>query len=193
MLSKNELDKLFYEARTFNAFTDRRVEDDTIKSLYNLMKWGPTAFNCQPARYLFLKSKEERARLLPHMMEGNRVKTEKAPMTVIIAQDSQFYEFLPEQFPAMDMKSSMENNKDLAYSTAFRGSSMQGAYFIIAARALGLDVGPMTGFNFEAVNKEFFSDGRWEVNFIANFGYGDVSGNYPRGPRLDFDTVARIL
>lgn len=192
-LDKNALDQLFLEARTYNEFLDTPISQDTMKELYDLFKWGPTSMNTQPARFVFLSSPESRERLLPALAPGNAEKTRNAPLTVIVAFDSEFYENLPTQFSAYDAKPMFENNHDLASATAFRNSSLQGAYVMLAARALGLSVGAMSGFDPAAVNAEFFADGRFKTNFIINLGYGKPEGFHPRGPRLGFDEVADIL
>ncbi|MFT3851011.1 MAG: malonic semialdehyde reductase [Propionivibrio sp.] len=187
------LEQVFTGARTFNTFTDRPVSDATLRELYDLLRWGPTSMNSQPGRYVFLRSKESRQRLIPALSPGNQAKTLAAPVTIIVAQDTRFFENLPTQFPAYDARPTFEANAVLAESTAFRNSTLQGAYLIIAARILGLDCGPMSGFDPAKVNAEFFPDGRWKANFLVNLGYGDPSGNYPRGPRLPFDSVAQLL
>jgi len=186
-------EQIFVSARTFNKFTDRTVNDETVRRLYDLLKWGPTSMNAQPGRYLVLRSAEARARLLPALAPSNADKTRLAPLTVIVAHDSRFYDQLPTQFPAYDAKPMFEANAELAAMTALRNSSLQGAYLIVAARMLGLDAGPMSGFDNARVDAEFFPDGDWKSNFIVNLGYGDASGNYPRGPRLPFDTAVRVL
>lgn len=186
------LAQTFLEARTFNKFTDRPVTDDTLRQVYDLAKWGPTSMNSQPARYVFVRSAEAKGRLAVALAPGNAAKTLAAPVTVIVASDTRFFDHLPEQFPAMDAKPMFEGNAGLAEGTALRNSALQGAYLMIAARQLGLDCGPMSGFDPGKVNEAFFADGRWKVNFLINLGYGDASGNYPRGPRLPFDTVATI-
>lgn len=187
------LEQAFVSARTFNQFTHQAVSDATLRQLYDLLRWGPTSMNAQPARFVFLRTPESRQRLLPALMPTNQAKTLAAPVTVIIAQDSRFFDNLPTQFPAYDAKPMFEANPAMAEETAFRNSSLQGAYLIIAARLLGLDCGPMSGFDSAAVNAEFFPDGKWKANFIVNLGYGDPAGNYPRGPRLPFETVAQML
>jgi 3-hydroxypropanoate dehydrogenase len=188
------LEQAFLSARTFNKFKTDPISDAQIHELYELLKWGPTSVNAQPGRYLFLRSEEAKLRLKPALMGGNVDKTMAAPVVVIVAMDTQFYEFLPEQFPAMPVAKSMfDGNPAFAEATAFRNSSLQGAYLMVAARMLGLDCGPMSGFDAARVDAEFFPDGRWKANFLVNLGHGDPSGNYPRGPRLPFDGVARIL
>ncbi|NMG35624.1 malonic semialdehyde reductase [Azoarcus sp. TTM-91] len=188
------LDLIFRTARSFNRFTDQPVSDDTLRQLYELLKWGPTSMNCQPARYVFVKSAEAKARLKPGLAPGNADKTMAAPVTVIVAQDPRFYEQLPAQFPAVPGARDMfAGNAALADATAFRNSSLQAAYLIVAARALGLDCGPMSGFDAAKVDAEFFPGGEFKSNMLINLGYGDAAGNYPRGPRLGFDEVARIV
>ncbi len=187
------LEQAFTHARTFNKFTDQPVSDAMLHQLYDLLRWGPTSMNSQPARFVFLRTHESRQRLLPALAPSNQEKTLAAPVTVIVAQDTRFFDHLPTQFPAYDAKPMFEANTALAESTAFRNSSLQGAYLIIAARMLGLDCGPMSGFDAAKVNAEFFPEGQWKANFLVNLGYGDPSGNHPRGPRLPFKTVAQIL
>ena len=192
-LDQRSLDQLFFNAHSYNNFTDQAVSEDTIRELYEMMKWTPTSMNTQPARFVFIRSPEARERLLPAMLASNVEKTRQAPLTVIIAADSAFYEHLPSQFKAYDAAPMFANNAALAESTAFRNSTLQGAYLIMAARALGLDAGPMSGFDAAKVNAEFFPDGRWSANFIVNLGHGATEGgHYPRGPRLAFEQVARI-
>ena len=157
------------------------------------MKWAPTSMNCQPARFVFLRSAEAKARLKSALSPNNLAKTLAAPVVVIVAMDTRFYEHLPTQFPAYDAKPMFEANAALAEATAFRNSSLQGAYFIIAARLHGLDCGPMSGFDAGKLNAEFFADGRLKANFLINLGHGDASGNHPRGPRLPFAEATQLL
>ncbi len=186
--------QVFTEARTFNRFKPETIGDETLHQLYELMKWGPTSMNAQPGRYLFLRSEAAKQRLKPALSAGNADKTMAAPVVVIVAMDTQFHEHLPAQFPAMPAAQAMfTGNAALSAATAFRNSSLQGAYLMVAARMLGLDCAPMSGFDAAKVNAEFFPDGRWAANFLVNIGHGDASGNYPRGPRLPFDTAAQIL
>jgi len=188
------LEQAFLSARTFNAFTPKPVEDETILKLYDLMRWGPTSMNSQPGRYIFVRSSAAKQKLTDALAAGNVAKTMAAPVTVIVAMDTRFYEHLPSQFPSSPNASeTMAKNEALAHSTAFRNSSLQGAYLILAARLLGLDCGPMSGFDADKLNAAFFPDGRYKANFLINLGYGDPSGNYPRGPRLAFDEAAQIL
>lgn len=192
-IDSSALDQIFLNARTFNRFNPQPVDDATLRRLYDLLKCGPTSFNCQPARFVFLRSAAARERLRPALAPGNADKTMAAPLTVIVATDTRFFEYLPEQFPAVDALRLFADNPELAERTAFRNGTLQGAYLIIAARAIGLDCGPMSGFDNAKVDAEFFPDGRWRSNFLVNLGYGDPAGNYPRGPRLLFEAAARIL
>ncbi len=192
-LSHESLAQLFFDARTHNGFASEPLAESTLRQLYELMKWGPTSMNCQPARLLFVTSPEGKARLAPALSPGNLEKTMAAPATVIVATDSRFYEHLPRMFPAYDAKPMFEGNAELAASTAFRNGTLQGAYLIIAARALGLDCGPMSGFDAAKVNAEFFPDGRYAANFICNLGKGQPDKLHPRGPRLSFEEACRLV
>jgi 3-hydroxypropanoate dehydrogenase len=192
-LSLEALNQAFIQGRTFSKFTDQAVDPALLQRVVELSQWGATAFNMQPARYVFVTSAAAKARLKPTLMAGNQDKSVAAPVNVIVAMDSRFYEHLPAQFPAFDAAPMFSGNPAMAQAAAFRNSSLQGAYFMIAARMLGLDCGPMSGFDADALNAEFFPDGRYKANFLINLGYGDASGNYPRGPRLGFDTVASIV
>lgn len=187
------LNQLFRDARTVHAFAPVPVSDELIARLYELLKWGPTAFNAQPARFLFVRSAEAKARLRPALSSGNQAQTEAAAVSVIVAHDTRFQDQLPTQFPAYDAKPLFDGNPALAQATALRNSSLQGAYLILAARALGLDAGPQSGFNPQLVNETFFPDGRWQVNFIVNLGIADHAATHPRGPRLAFEDVAQII
>jgi 3-hydroxypropanoate dehydrogenase len=193
VLDDSTLDQLFREARSVHTFTSEPVSDATIHALHELLKWGPTASNTQPARFVFLKSPESRARLAPALSKGNHDKTLAAPLTVIVAYDTQFYEHSKITFPFSDVASAYQNKPELIESTALRNSSLQGAYLILAARALGLTAGPMSGFNAKLLNEEFFADGRFRVNFLINLGYFDGSPIRPRAPRLAFEIAAQIL
>jgi nitroreductase len=186
-------DLLFRNARTYNGWQDRPIPAETLKQLYDLLKWAPTSFNCQPARFVFVVSKEAKARLKPHLIPSNAEKTMKASACVIVAYDTKFYEHLPRNFPAYDAKPMFESNPELADVTAKRNGSLQGGYLIMAARSLGLDCGPMSGFNPAGVDAEFFSDGRYKSNFLCNLGSGTEENLYPRGPRFEFDEVCQIL
>lgn len=187
-------EQLFDDARTHNAWLDRPVPDELLHRLYDLMKWGPTSANCCPARILFVKTPEAKARLVPCMSEGNQAKTAAAPVTAIIGMDMQFYEKLPQLFPHNpEARSWFEGKPEVIQSTAFRNSSLQGGYFIMAARALGLDCGPMSGFDAPRVDAEFWLGTAVKTNFICNLGYGDPSQLFPRSPRLAFEQACRIV
>jgi 3-hydroxypropanoate dehydrogenase len=193
-LDDRSLDQAFRLARTFNKFRPEPVSEETLRRLYELLKWGPTSMNAQPGRFVFLRSAQARQRLEPALSAGNRDKTLAAPVVVIVATDTRFHEFLPEQFPAFPGgRALFEGNAALSEATAARSGTLQGAYLILAARMLGLDCGPMSGFDAAKVDAEFFPDGRWKANFLVNLGYGDASGNHPRGPRLPFEVAARVL
>jgi 3-hydroxypropanoate dehydrogenase len=191
-LSTEALDQLFVHARTYNGFRSEPIPDATLQRLYELMKWGPTSMNCQPARLVFVTTPAGKARLAPALSPGNLDKTLAAPATVIIATDSRFYEHLPTMFPAYDAKPMFEANAELAASTAFRNGTLQGAYLIVAARALGLDCGPMSGFDAGKLNAAFFPDGRYQANFLCNLGIGDPDSLHPRGQRLTFEEACQI-
>lgn len=186
------LDTLFRTARTHNRWRNREVPDELLVQLYDTMKWGPTSMNCTPARLVFIKSPAAKNRLKPALATGNLEKTLAAPVTVIVAHDRRFYEHMPTLFPHQDVKSLFADNPALAESTMTRNGTLQGAYLIIAARALGLDVGPMSGFDNVKLDAEFFPDGRYRSDFLANLGYGDDEGLCPRGPRLSFTQAATI-
>ena len=192
-LPEASLKQLFTDARTVNGFQNAPISDTTLHALYDLLKWGPTAFNAQPARYVFVRSAEAKEKLKPALSPGNVAQTMAASVTVIVAQDTRFYEHLPSQFPAYDAKPLFEANAQLTEQTAMRNSSLQGAYLILAARALGLDAGPQSGFNPEFVNQAFFPDGRYRANFLVNLGLADPAAIRPRNARLGFDEVAQIL
>jgi 3-hydroxypropanoate dehydrogenase len=192
-LSDTALDQLFTEARTRNAWSDRPVSDDLLRKLYDLTKFGPTAVNATPARFVFITSPEAKARLSPLMSEANRAKTLQAPVNVIIAQDLAFADTLPVLFPHAPGAKDWFADPAAARETAFRNASLQGGYFLLAARALGLDVGPMSGFDAAGVKAEFFAGTTVEPNFIVNLGYGTDENLFPRSPRLSFEEAASIL
>jgi 3-hydroxypropanoate dehydrogenase len=192
-LSDEALDRLFRQARTFTAWLPDPVPLAILKEIYELARLGPTSANSSPARFVFLTTAEAKARLVPALSPGNIEKTQTAPVNVIIAWDTEFHNRLPDLFPHADMRKVFAGNQALIDETAFRNSSLQGAYFILAARALGLDCGPMSGFNKDKVNAEFFPDGKWQANFLCNLGYGERSKLYPRSPRLDFDEACVVL
>ena len=192
-LSDAALAQLFTDARTRNGWTDRPVPEALLRRLYDLTRFGPTAVNMTPARFLFVTSPEAKARLLPLMSEGNRAKTAQAPVTVIIGQDIDFHDTLPTLFPHAPGARDWFADEAGRREAAFRNSSLQGGYFLIAARALGLDAGPMSGFDAAGVKAEFFPQGNVEPNFIVNLGYGSDDNLFPRSPRLSFEEAAKIL
>ena len=188
------LDQLFREARSYNAWLERDVSEEQIRAIYELMKMGPTSANQQPARLVWLKSAEAKARLARHAGEKNRPKIETAPVCVIVGMDLDFHEQLPWLFPHVDARSWFAGNEELRRENAFRNSSLQGAYLMLAARALGLDCGPMSGFDNAAVDAEFFAgEPGVRSNFICSIGYGDPASVFGRSPRPVFDTFNRIL
>ena len=193
-MSKIFLDKLFLKARSHYNWKKKEVKEKILKDLYNLVKNCPTSANSEPMRILFLKSDKSKERLRPHLSDCNVDKTMTAPIVAIIAYDSKFFNHLPKLFPHNPgMKKVLSNPPAKAEITAFRNSTLQGGYFMIAARALGLDVGPMSGFNNSGVDKEFFSNGRFKSNFLCNLGYGDKSKLLNRLPRFKFSEVCKIL
>jgi 3-hydroxypropanoate dehydrogenase len=187
------LDQIFRDARTHNAWLDRDLPDALLHELVDLAELGPTSANSSPARFLFVKSREAKERLKPHLSEGNRDKTMAAPVCAIIGYDLEFYEHLPKLFPHTDARSWFAGNEAKILDTAFRNGTLQGAYLIISARALGLDCGPMSGFDQKGVDREFFSGTKVKSNFLCNLGYGDASVLFPRSPRFAFDETARIV
>lgn len=187
------LDQLFRQARTHNVWLPKPVPAQALREVYELARWGPTSANSTPARFVFLESEAAKARLVPALAPQNVDKTKAAPVTVIVAWDSEFYEKLPKLFPHADMRVYFVGKQELIDETAFRNSSLQGGYLILAARAVGLDCGPMSGFDNAKVNAEFFPDGKWKANFLCNLGYGDRSRLFPRNPRLEFDEACRVL
>jgi 3-hydroxypropanoate dehydrogenase len=193
---EESLDVLFRNARTHNGWLDTPVADESLRQIYDLMKWGPTSANTTPARILFLRAPEAKKRLLPALSPNNVEKTMAAPVTAIIAYDTKFYEFLPRLFPHnQDAKNWFASSPQLAETTGFRNGSIQGGYFIIAARAVGLDCGPMSGFDNAKVDAEFFTGAFASVksNFLCNLGHGDPSKLLPRSPRLEFDEACHLL
>lgn len=194
VLANDVLAQLFTEARTHVQWQDRAVSDEQLQALYELAKWGPTSMNCFPMRLKFIKSRAAKARLVPLLAEGNQAKTEAAPATIIVASDHAFHERLPVLFPAAPAARDMfAGDQALRDATAFRNSSLQAAYLIMAVRALGLDAGPMSGFDAQKVDQEFFAGTECRTNLLINVGYGVAEKLYPRGPRPGFDEVAEIL
>jgi 3-hydroxypropanoate dehydrogenase len=192
-VADDALNQIFRQARTYSAWLPKRVPVEKLHEAYELARMGPTSANSSPARFVFLQSEAAKARLLPALAPPNVEKTKTAPVTVIVAWDVEFYEKLPQLFPHADMRSYFVGNQALIDETAFRNSTLQGGYFILAARAVGLDCGPMSGFDPAKVNAEFFPDGKWKANFLCNLGYGDPNKLFPRNPRLEFDEACRVL
>jgi 3-hydroxypropanoate dehydrogenase len=186
-LNNEALDQLFREARTYNGYLDKPVSKDQLAEIWELMKFGPTSANCLPARIVWCVSDEAKEKLAAVSMESNAEKIRKAPVTAIIGMDMEFYNLLPELFPHADAKSWFVGNVPMIEATAFRNSSLQGAYFILAARALGLDTGPMSGFSNDAVDAAFFAGTKVKSNFISTLGYGDETTIFERSPRPGFD------
>lgn len=184
---------LFLDARTHYAWLDTPVPDALLEELFQLMRMGPTSANCSPARVLFLRTPEAKERLRPALSPGNVDKTVSAPVVAIVAHDPQFYEQLPKLFPHADARTWFAGNEALAAETAQRNGTLQGAYLIMAARAVGLDAGPMSGFDKARVDEAFFTASGWKSNFLVNLGYGDESGLVPRSPRLAFDEACTLL
>jgi 3-hydroxypropanoate dehydrogenase len=192
-ISSSALDQLFREARTFRNWLPPSIPTELLQQIYELARLGPTSSNCCPARFLFLVTPEAKERLVPALSPGNVDKTRTAPVTVVVAWDSLFYERLPFLTDGREDPARWAGNPERAQETAFRNGSLQGGYFILAARAMGLDCGPMSGFDAKKVNAEFFPDGRWRANFLCNLGYGDRTKLFPRQPRLPFEGACRVL
>ncbi|WP_415034040.1 malonic semialdehyde reductase [Azonexus sp.] len=191
-LDSAALAQLFSAARTHNGFTDQEISDARLHELYELLKWGPTAANNCPARFVFVKSQAAKAKLEPALAPGNREKTMAAPVTVIVARDMAFYEQLPTLYPQVDARSWFVGNTAMIEETSLRDSALQGAYLMLAARALGLDCGPMAGFDKATLDAAFFAGTPVKSVFLINLGYGDPSKLYPRNPRLPFDKACQI-
>lgn len=192
--SKEIFNQLFIDARSHHHWTDELVSDEDLKSLYEIIKYGPTSGNLQPARIVFVRSEEGKRKLYPALegMGSNLGQVQSAPVTAIIAQDELFWQEAPKLFPRMDVKGMFENDSAFAESIAYRSSSLTGAYLMIAARGMGLDVCPMSGFHNDIINETFFKGTSWKANFICTIGYGDDSRLYPRDPRLTFDEACRF-
>jgi 3-hydroxypropanoate dehydrogenase len=186
-------EQLFDHARTHNGFTAEPVPEATLRQLYDLMKWGPTSANCSPARFIFVSSAAAKEKLLAGMAPGNVDKTRQAPVTAVIGMDMAFYEQLPKLFPHADAKSWFVGKPELIAATAFRNGSIQGGYFILAARALGLDCGPMSGFDADKLDAAFWAGTTVKTNFVCNLGHGDPSKLFGRSPRLAFEEACRLL
>ena len=192
-IPQTSLDQLFIKARTANGFTHQPVSRALLEQVYDIAKMGATSMNAQPTRYVFLNSAESRARLLPALMASNVDKTRTAPVTVIVATDTRFFENMPQVWHDADAKEMFETDLPMAQATATRNGTLGGAYFMMAARAVGLDCGPMSGVDLAQVNAEFFPDGRFQTNFLINLGYGDDSKLFDRNPRLSFEQACSVL
>ena len=192
-IDQSALDQLFFKARTANGFIDKPVPEALLREVYDTAKMGATSMNTQPTRYVFLNSAQARARLLPALSPGNLEKTKVAPVTVIVATDTRFFEHMPQIWHQPGGREMFEGNVPMAQATATRNGTLGGAYFMIAARALGLDCGPMSGVDLAKVNAEFFADGRYQANFLINLGYGDDSLLFDRNPRLTFEQACSVL
>jgi nitroreductase len=193
-IAPEALAQLFTEARTFPGWLPKEVSDQTLREVYDLLKWGPTSANCCPARIVFVKPGPEKEKLITCLAEGNVEKVKAAPVTAIVATDEKFYEQIPKLFPpAPQFRDIFGSNKALAETTAFRNGTLQGAYMILAARALGLDCGPMSGFDNQKLDAAFFAGSTWKSNFICSLGYGDRGKLHPRSPRLSFDEACKIV
>ncbi len=193
VIPDSAIDQVFREARTFKAWTPEPVPVELLRKVYDLARLGPTSANSSPARFVFITTPQAKERLRPALAPLNVDKTMSAPVNTIIAMDMQFYDHLPKLYPHRDMRSLFAGNQALIDETAFRNSSLQGAYFILAARSLGFDCGPMSGFDAAKLNAEFFPDGRWKANFLCNLGYGNRTQLGPRDPRLEFEEACLVL
>lgn len=193
MLNDTALDTLFYAARTHHGWQPREVSRAQLEHLYDLLKWAPTSANSSPGRFVFVQSAEQKAVLAACMAPGNAAKTAQAPVTVIVGMDLAFYEKLPQLYPSADARSWFVGNEELIRDTAFRNAALQGGYLMMAARAIGLDCGPMSGFDADKINAAFFAGSTVRVNFVCSLGYGDPARLRPRGPRLSFDQACRIV
>jgi 3-hydroxypropanoate dehydrogenase len=191
-ISNESIRQLFIGARTHHAWQDKPVDDRLLHDIYDLTKWGPTSANSLPMRIVFVKSKFAKEKLMPALAGSNAEQVRAAPVTAIVSYDQKFYDQLPTLFPAFDARWMFASNPSLSEQTAFRNSSLQSAYFILAARALGLDTGPMSGFDNAKVDQAFFENSSWKSNFLCNIGYGDTAKLHPRGPRLSFDQACII-
>ncbi len=192
-ISEEAIKQIFTEARTYPGWLPDPVADETLHAIYDVMKWGPTSANLSPARILFVKSPEAKEKLIPCLMPLNVDKVKAAPVTAIVAHDAEYYELIPKLFPiGMGFLDHFRSNQEFREATGFRNGSLQGAYLIVAARALGLDCGPMSGFDNAKVDEVFFAGTKWKSNFICNLGHGDPKSLYPRLPRLTFEEACRI-
>ena len=192
-INDEALDTIFRAARTHNQWQDKPISPALLMAIYDLMRWAPTAANCSPARIAYVVSKESKERLRPHLDAGNVDKTMAAPATAIIGYDLDFARFMPKLYPVNPGAKDWFKDPKLAETVAFRNGSLQGGYFIMAARALGLDCGPMSGFDNAGVDREFFAGTAIRSNILCNLAYGDATGVYPRSPRLSFDEACKIV
>ncbi|MGH7145071.1 MAG: malonic semialdehyde reductase [Planctomycetota bacterium] len=192
-LAQDVLEQLFTAARTHHHWQPRPVPDDLLRQVYDLAKWGPTSMNCSPMRILFVQSPAAKEKLYPALMGSNKAQVEAAPVTAIVAFDEQFQDRLPHLYPVFNAKPMFDANAELRRRTALQNGTLQGAYLLLAAPTLGLDVGPMAGFDNAKVDAAFFAGTTWQSNFLMNLGYGDPAKLHPRGPRLAFDEVAKIV
>lgn len=193
-IDENARNTLFTEARTANLFLDKPVESQLLKEIYELMKWGPTSMNGCPARISFVTTPAAKKRIMPALVDGNIKRVKSAPVVAIIGMDMEFYHYLPTMYPpAPENKKIFENSEIAAQMTALRNSTLQGAYFIMAARAVGLDCGPMSGFDNVYIDQEFFAGTHVKSNFLCTLGYADPSRHYPRGPRFKFESVCQVI
>ena len=192
-LTSDALNLIFLEARTHHGWQDKTVSEDLLRRIYNIARMGPTSANCQPGRIVFVISQDGKQRLAPALDSGNLDKTMQAPVTAIFAYDMQFHDHFYKTFPHTDARSWFHGNEPLIEETAFRNGTLQAAYFMIAARALGLNCGPMSGFDQDKVNREFFRDGRYRANFLCNLGYGTDENLFGRTPRLDFEETCELV
>lgn len=193
MIDDAALHALFDDARTHNKWDGRAVTDDELRAVFDTLKMAPTSANCSPARFVFVRTPEAKERLKPALSPGNVEKTMTAPVTVIVAYDPRFYDYLPKLFPHADAKSWFSGNPDLAAATAYRNATLQGAYLILAARAHGLDCGPMSGFDNAKVDAAFLADRGWKSDFLVNLGHGDATSLFPRSPRFGFDEACLLV
>jgi 3-hydroxypropanoate dehydrogenase len=192
-IAEAALKQIFTEARTFHHWLPKDVSNELLQKIYEAAKWGPTSVNANPMRILYIRSAGEKEKLLPALLGSNVGQVKEAPVTAVIAYDEQFYDQLPTLFPAFDAKPMFAGNQSFAHSTAIVNSSLQGAYFMIAARSLGLDVGPMAGFDNAKVDETFFKGTSWKSNFLCNVGFGDETKLYPRGPRLNYEMAVKTI
>jgi 3-hydroxypropanoate dehydrogenase len=191
-LDNAALEQLFTAARTHNVWQEKPVADDLLRQIYDLFKWAPTSANASPARIVFARSADAKQKVVDAVSPGNQEKTRTAPVTAIVAYDLEFYEHLPKLFPQADARAWFASDAQKAEATALMNGSLQGGYFILAARAVGLDAGPMAGFDHAKINQAFFPEGKFKANFLCNLGYGDISKLFPRNPRLSFEEACRL-